>query len=782
MATTNKEREMRVGVDRIVGFAKQFDEAHLNLACHAAFPLVLTPDLLYQIWAHFVPEAPWTAVARVLLSRLCRQVGYEMYEMDIAVRNLLLKELKEQFGQERLDDLAEFLLEYVAQRLSGDDPDTQDLREAQEWTALAYTKPDEAARELVKALSSSVKQKDMVEVCRIASLVETFAEPLKESGFEPLVIYAGGMADFARSNLEGEEIEGNNQITAVKVSLPIPEQIQAIQAEHSFGNLVESLEQVKSRQEGRKLPCAVILTAIRVEYKAVRAHLTDPQEEENPEGKVYQRGIFSAYGRSWEVGIVRIGPGGVNAAVETKRALDYFKPSVLLFVGVAGGIKDVNLGDVVVATKVYGYESGKVEETFLARPNVSRVSFRLEQRAMAEADKDDWLQRIKGPIPTPEPKVEVGAIAAGEKVLASTNSDVFRLLRSHYNDALAVEMEGHGFLEAVRANKEIDALIIRGISDLIDGKSDADATGSQETAARHASAFAFEVLAKLGGDAEVTVEPGPITKELEHIPETNSNRSFIVDRLEHEDLSSGRRVYSFDVYNQGYADGVVEVRNARNELIEFRGIEGIRIPTGIFNFGIQSIERLWRLATEGYDFLDPRNSLGNSQKTEIRDLVVPSGGRLKITKKGDKALIYNQATFLMRLFFDSEFFLGDSPLVKARLLSALCEKLQQEHIGSLVKDDALMTQSDALQALINGSWINKENLDKLTRIGLQALAEQGLKGIAGIVINEQVLGRSLGFWVTAAEGFVKGTNVFLQWLDLDRSQRAEEENVTLFIN
>ncbi len=141
--TTDKEREIRVAVERIVGFAKQFDEAHLTLACHAAFPLVLTPDLLYQIWAHFVPEAPWSAVARVLLSRLCRQVGYEMYEMDIPVRNLLLKELKEQFGQERLDELAAFLLDYVAQRLTDDDPDTQDLREAQEWTALAYTKPQD---------------------------------------------------------------------------------------------------------------------------------------------------------------------------------------------------------------------------------------------------------------------------------------------------------------------------------------------------------------------------------------------------------------------------------------------------------------------------------------------------------------------------------------------------------------------------------------------------------------------------------------------------------------
>lgn len=231
MATTNEEREMRVAVDRIVGFAKQFDEAHLNLACHAAFPLVLTPDLLYQIWAHFVPEAPWTAVARVLLSRLYRQVGYEMYEMDIAVRNLLLRELKEQFGQERLEELAAFLMDYVAQRLTEDDPDIQDLREAQEWTALAYIKPDEVARELALALSEKVKQEDMAEVLRLASLVENFAEPLVEAGFEPLLIYVRGIESFVRSDSQNAIVRFNNLskqghlVQVAGVSLPIPKQI-----------------------------------------------------------------------------------------------------------------------------------------------------------------------------------------------------------------------------------------------------------------------------------------------------------------------------------------------------------------------------------------------------------------------------------------------------------------------------------------------------------------------------------------------------------------------------
>ncbi|MFP4124614.1 MAG: hypothetical protein ACLFWI_27190, partial [Coleofasciculus sp.] len=230
--TTAKEREMRVAVRRIEGFAKQFGEAHRNLARHAAFPLSLTPDLLYQIWANFVPEAPWEAVAHLLLSRLCRQVGYEMYEMDISDRNLLLRELKEQFGQKRLDELGKFLLDYVAQRLTDDDPDTQDLREAQEWTALAYTKPNELARELAEALSARVQQEDMGEVLRLVSLVETFAEQLIEGGFEPLLTYVSAMNSFARGDLEkaGNQIvnlpKQGRAVRIAEVLLPIPPQIR----------------------------------------------------------------------------------------------------------------------------------------------------------------------------------------------------------------------------------------------------------------------------------------------------------------------------------------------------------------------------------------------------------------------------------------------------------------------------------------------------------------------------------------------------------------------------
>lgn len=249
------------------------------------------------------------------------------------------------------------------------------------------------------------------------------------------------------------------------------------------------------REQGR-LCRTVILTAIPAEREAVRRHLRHVQEVVH-QGTVYEQGMFLAKDGMCEVVIAQIRMGNARAAAEAERAINHFTPRFAFFVGVAGGLKDVRLGDVVVATKIYNYEAGKEEITFRPRPEVEQSAYALIQRAQVEASRPAWLRRLGSAIPQPPPRVTIAPIAAGESIQASTRSTTYNLLRASYSDAAAVEMEGHGFLLALHAHPQVEALVLRGISDLIDGKSEADAAHSQEVAARHASAFAFEVLAKL---------------------------------------------------------------------------------------------------------------------------------------------------------------------------------------------------------------------------------------------------------------------------------------------
>lgn len=197
--------------------------------------------------------------------------------------------------------------------------------------------------------------------------------------------------------------------------------------------------------------------------------------------------------------LAEIGPGNENAALEVERAIQHFKPSVVVFMGVAGGLKDVLIGDVVAATKVYGYEYGKDTCQFMPRPMLAQTSYSLEQRARAEAKKPDWISRIAGEKPQQVPRALVEPIAAGAKVVADTCSSTFEFLREQYSDAVAVEMEGFGFLRAAHANSEVQCIVVRGISDLIDGKTTADRSGSQVIASKHAAAFVYQILSNLRG-------------------------------------------------------------------------------------------------------------------------------------------------------------------------------------------------------------------------------------------------------------------------------------------
>ncbi|MDW6058421.1 hypothetical protein SAZ11_10465 [Streptomyces sp. FXJ1.4098] len=246
---------------------------------------------------------------------------------------------------------------------------------------------------------------------------------------------------------------------------------------------------------------AVILTALEVEYRAVRAHLEELRTVAAERGSLFEVGVFrEGHHPGTSVAIHMTGPGNPGAAALVERASALFAPRTLLFVGVAGGRKDVGLGDVVAAEAVYDYETGKdTEDAFLPRQKTHQPTYDLVQLARMVAVDDEWQRGIRpaGGDAAPRPRAHVKPIAAGGRVVAHQRSEVGRRLTAGAGDAVAVDMEGFGFLAGAYVNRQVDALVIRGISDLLADKDEAHDEHWQPVASRHAAAFAFELLRRL---------------------------------------------------------------------------------------------------------------------------------------------------------------------------------------------------------------------------------------------------------------------------------------------
>jgi nucleoside phosphorylase/DNA-directed RNA polymerase subunit RPC12/RpoP len=256
-----------------------------------------------------------------------------------------------------------------------------------------------------------------------------------------------------------------------------------------------SVSEARKRRERPRRRVA-ILTALELERKAVLAHLTDVRRDNHPKGTVYHVGIFETSTAICEIATTSIGAGNAGAAAEAERVIEHFEPEAALFVGIAGGIKDVELGDVVASDLIFLYHAGKAGAEFRANPDPWRPTADLVSNARATETEGRWQRRI---IADGEraPKALIAPIAAGEQVVASTRSATYELIRKQYGKAVAVEMEGGGFLRGTYGNRDVAALVVRGISDLLSNKSESDAAGWQPVAAANAAAFAFELIANI---------------------------------------------------------------------------------------------------------------------------------------------------------------------------------------------------------------------------------------------------------------------------------------------
>ena len=252
---------------------------------------------------------------------------------------------------------------------------------------------------------------------------------------------------------------------------------------------------------------ALIITTVKQESLAVKAHITDVEIVAGDKGRFYEYGRFPDPAGDWLIVHAITAQGNSDAALIANTAhRDFDGFQAQLFVGVAGSLKDdIPIGSVVLGDYVYNGHSAKVEDAeTLARPHGLPAANELLAVSQFLIYSDEWRDLIRAPhgMELPEaakypckfpPDAVVKGIVSGEEVVAAGKSTRYAWLRSRFNDCGAVEMEGWGAMNAARY-QNTPAAVVRGISDMCAGKDHARDEVHQPIAAAHAAAFAFSIL------------------------------------------------------------------------------------------------------------------------------------------------------------------------------------------------------------------------------------------------------------------------------------------------
>jgi formylglycine-generating enzyme required for sulfatase activity len=157
----NSEADAVVARDRIERFVRRFGEPYRRLAWYAALPLILTPEILDFLRLHFLggrDGVPWIAEADLLLSDLCRPVGYEQFALDQPVRACLVAAMRAKLGPDPMREAARLLLRYVHHLgRTGAGLGPAELQ-AEQWSAMAYLDEHrgQAAREIAAAFATEL--------------------------------------------------------------------------------------------------------------------------------------------------------------------------------------------------------------------------------------------------------------------------------------------------------------------------------------------------------------------------------------------------------------------------------------------------------------------------------------------------------------------------------------------------------------------------------------------------------------------------------------------------
>ena len=179
--------------------------------------------------------------------------------------------------------------------------------------------------------------------------------------------------------------------------------------------------------------------------------------------------------------------GPLGAQVSASKAIEHWKPEVLIAVGIAFGVEEEkhHIGDVLVSTGVLDYESARVERdgTFTPRGETLATSQELADRV-----SDLKLRRAEvRDLPT----IHMGTIVSGAKLV--DNKEYRDNLASLHSTVIGGEMEGSGILTACK-EKKVDVIVIKAICDWAANKNNPSKNDDQKKASKNAAIVARAIL------------------------------------------------------------------------------------------------------------------------------------------------------------------------------------------------------------------------------------------------------------------------------------------------
>ena len=241
-----------------------------------------------------------------------------------------------------------------------------------------------------------------------------------------------------------------------------------------------------------------ILGAFNEEVKLLQASVKDKKEQT-------VGGIRFVSGRlnGKPVVVAQTGIGKVNAAMTTTLALMHFRPSAVIFTGIAGGVNpDLNPGDLVIArsTAHHDYESVTFDRK-PTRQTLNAVTYRMNPAFFA-ADSLllVYAEAVAGKVKMEPahpggtiPRVMTGIVVTGDQFISSAAR--VEQLRTTFN-ADATEMEGAAVAQ-VCYQQNVPCLVIRSLSDKADENARNDLLNFYKTAARNSAALVMAIIARM---------------------------------------------------------------------------------------------------------------------------------------------------------------------------------------------------------------------------------------------------------------------------------------------